>query len=212
MTQNSDEVVSKSTFRASIAASIVASIIFISLIQPVMTYVWNAISSTGNEYINYYVDLMYANAALGERNWVVVTVAILGIYLPFVLILGKGLGQFSAKKLYKSIQSSDDEVAKKNKVSSLLFKLNILRWFLAIVGLGLATIMASYIYTDLQLNASFNQRLTVLAPKLSKAEYLQYKADWASMVSKQDYKLLEKKLNNQAYMLEVQLPQPLLKY
>ncbi|MDP2714440.1 hypothetical protein [Rheinheimera sp.] len=211
MTQKSDEVVSKSTFRASIAASIVASIIFISLIQPVMTYFWNAISSTGNEYINYYVDLMYENAALGERNWVVVTVVILGIYLPFVLLLGKGLGQFTARKIDKSIQSSDDDVAKKDKVNGLLFKLRILRWLLVIVGLSLATIMASYIYTDLQLNASFNQRLTVLAPKLSKAEYLQYRADWASMASKQDYKLLEKRLHNQAQILEVQLPSPLLK-
>ncbi|ENY6498324.1 hypothetical protein ACSTJ7_09940 [Vibrio parahaemolyticus] len=211
MTQNSDEVVSKSTFRASIAASIVASIIFISLIQPVMTYVWNTISSTGNEYLNYYVDLMYANAALGERNWVVVTVAILGIYLPFVLLLGKGLGQFTTRKLDQSIQNSDNEVAKKKKVSGLLFKLNILRWLLAAIGLGLATIMASYIYTDLQLNASFNQRLAVLAPKLSKVEYLQYRADWASMTSKQDYKLLEARLNNQAHELEVHLPSPLLK-
>jgi hypothetical protein len=41
--------------------------------------------------------------------------------------------------------------------------------------------------SDLQLNASFNQRMAVLAPEITDLEAKRLRARWASMRSREDY-------------------------
>lgn len=57
-----------------------------------------------------------------------------------------------------------------------------------------------------QISASFNQRLTVLAPAISDVEYKTLKARWASMKSKADYDALVSLMDNRAAELGVKLP------
>lgn len=80
MSGNRDDIVSESAFRIGILANIVVAIIFISLIQPVMTYSWVLISSTGHQYLNSFVDKLYKNAALCQHDWIIATFATAGVY------------------------------------------------------------------------------------------------------------------------------------
>jgi hypothetical protein len=208
MTEQNEQVVSKNTFRASIIASIIASMFVIAFIQPIMAYIWELISSTGNDFLNLLVDRMYENAALGDKNWVVSTFVIVGVYAPFVLSSTRIFASWTARKLFSSKEQLD-EVDKEKKVNSIVFRLRIAQWISTFIGIVCATVIASYIYTDMQVNASFKQRLTVLSPKLSDAEYKEFLAKWASMTSKEDYQAINQKLENQASKVGVKLPRPL---
>ncbi|WP_421190575.1 hypothetical protein [Aeromonas enteropelogenes] len=203
MTERNEDVISKSTFRTSIIASIVASVIFIALIQPIMTYIWEVISSTSNDYLNALVDKMYKNAALGERDWVVATFATVGVYIPFVLS--------SSKKLAYWINEKSDKDKTHKIENAVSITAPWIWWGALFFGVISATFIASYIYTDMQLNASFNQRLMVLSPHITEIELKKYKADWASMTSKADYQILNKRLQTQADSLSIKLPLPLIK-
>lgn len=203
MAEQKEDVVTKSIFRISIIASIVASVIFIALVQPIMTYIWEIISSTGNDYLNAFVDNMYKNAALGERDWVVATFSTVGVYVPFVFISSKRLANFIYKPSFKN---------KPNKIENTVSTTASWIWWSALIfGVASATFISSYIYTDMQLNTSFNQRLTVLSPHITDIEYKKYKSEWASMTSKKDYQTLNKKIQEQADSLSIKLPPSLLK-
>ena len=65
-------------------------------------------------------------------------------------------------------------------------------------------------FVDLQINTSFEQRLTVLRPSIPEPEALALRAEWASMSSCVDYLRLTKKMDDRARELGVRLPEPLL--
>lgn len=209
MSENRDDVVSKSAFRMGILASIVASIIFISLIQPVMTYSWELISSTGNQYLNTFVDKLYKNAALGQRDWIIATFATAGVYIPIIITFSKSVSNRLFDHIHRSRFDENGEI-KEGSSQTALFKLRLIKIASLVTSAFCATLIASYIYTDMQLNVSFNQRVAVLTPHITDLEYKQYRAEWASMKSKHDYQQLNNRLQKQADDLGIKLPEPLL--
>ena len=66
-------------------------------------------------------------------------------------------------------------------------------------------------FADLQLNTSFDQRLTVLAPKLTELECKELRAQWASMGSRGDYEEIVSTMETLAEEKDVALPELLLK-
>lgn len=82
---------------------------------------------------------------------------------------------------------------------------------LLVIGLGSATFIASYIYADLQLNASFEQRLQVLAPHVTEKEVKELRASWALMTTKAHYLSIKSKMELLASQANIQLPAVLLR-
>lgn len=185
-----------------VVASVVASIVVIALIQPLLTLFWDFLSSTGNAVLNGFVDRLYENAALGNRNWVIAGFAILLLYLPFSNALVVGIAR---PFITKVVQRKDRE--SRHKTVALLVTSLV---GLSVFGLIIATPAAAYIYTDLQLNASFNQRLLVLTPHLSDQQVKALLASWASMSSKNDYLKIKHEMDQLASQAKVRLPNPLL--
>ncbi len=75
--------------------------------------------------------------------------------------------------------------------------------------LGSLTVL-TFEYTNLQLNTSFRQRLTVLAPKLSEQEHKEFLASWAAMHSRKDFDAITDRMNTLAQARNVVLPEPLM--
>jgi hypothetical protein len=59
---------------------------------------------------------------------------------------------------------------------------------------------------SLQLNTSFNQRLTVLAPRISEQEYKEILASWAGMRNRADYQAVVQRVDSDAAAKGVVLP------
>jgi hypothetical protein len=196
--------------RKSIAASILASIVVLFLIQPVVKIFWSYFSGTTSIFLRNIVDAVYKNAAFGQRQWVVVLV-FLFILLSSVLI-NWGL-TFSA--LFLKSNHSD---INKNKHSWIRNKIK--RMFLA-KGYGIFMVVFGILctlgvfwvfmlaYTDLQLNTSFEQRLTVLSPVIDDSQIKELRSSWASMKCRKDYRLIVDKMETIAKGKNVTLP-PLL--
>lgn len=201
-----EKSISQKTFVASILASIVASIIVIALIQPLLTIFWHYISGAGSQYFNSFVDGFYQNAALGRRNWVISILAILLIYIPFVATITIVVAKLVARNYLDKF--SEDE--SKTVVKRTIKKLIVFLFILVLAGLFISTLISSYIYTDMQLNTSFDQRLTVLKPHLTVLQEEELKASWALMTSKNDYLILNETMENYAKTNNIVLPKELL--
>lgn len=185
-----------------VIASVIASVIVIALIQPMLTWLWEYMSSTGNVMLNKYVDHLYKNAALGNRNWVIAAIAISLLYIPianFILVIG-------TRPLFKKLLQRKPGVTKLKIPTAIFVTLVVF----SISGLIPATFLSISIYTDLQLNASFNQRLQVLTPHLSDHQHKTLLASWASMTSKNDYIKIKEEMDQLALQAKTTLPRPLL--
>jgi hypothetical protein len=64
---------------------------------------------------------------------------------------------------------------------------------------------------DLQLNASFSQRLDALGPYIDSAEERDLKSKWALMKTRSDYENINQRLDALAQKASIQIPEPLLK-
>ena len=71
--------------------------------------------------------------------------------------------------------------------------------------------MAIKPFTDLQLNTSFEQRLTILAPNINDLEFKEFEAAWALMQSRKDFEAINNRMENTAKKYGVILPPNLLK-
>jgi hypothetical protein len=78
-------MISDPTIKKSIIASIIASIFVIIFIQPLINFLWNIILFTSKYVYIGYTNMIYENAALGSRNYVIVLiVAILQSFLQII--------------------------------------------------------------------------------------------------------------------------------
>jgi hypothetical protein len=66
-------------------------------------------------------------------------------------------------------------------------------------------------YVDMQLNASFQQRITILAPCLEIEQEEELKAHWAQMKNKEDFENIQLLMESYADSCSIDLPPNLLK-
>jgi hypothetical protein len=202
-TNDSESQSDRKIFWWNVVASVVASIVFIALVQPLLTLLWDYLSSTGSAMLNVFVDHLYAHAAIGDRNWVVALLAIVFLYMPYVLVLSNAVNRPLAKKL--AFPKGADS---KPRSVGILIAAPIVA---SALGIAFATLPAAYIYTDIQLNASFNQRLQVLRPHIFDQQANAIKASWALMTSKSDYIKIKDEMDHLAAQAKIALPRPLLR-
>ena len=185
--------------RRGILASIIASLIVIIFVQPLLRIIWSVLLKVGLSFFQSYVDSIYLNAARAQRNEV--GVIILFLILTLIFSLFSGVALFATRSVFpaprKTIQSK----------KRLLFLLWVCVFIIFLLGISIVITP----FTNLQLNTSFQQQLTVLSPKISELERKEIEAEWALMKSRKDFEDISKRMNEIAKKHGVVLPPNLLK-
>ena len=188
------------TLRKSIIASIIASVLVIIFVKPIMNLIWGFMSWIGVNVYEGYIDTIYSNAALGQRDWVSVTI--------FSFIVALLLGVITGAVTMVVLRERILKIKKKQHKNAIISKsLHIIFGLAFLIALLL---LLTSVYTDLQLNTSFQQRLTVLAPKISDQQYKSLNASWALMQSRTDYFDIVSEMERLADMHKIELPKLLL--
>mgnify|MGYP003381899286 CR=1 FL=1 len=141
---------------------------------------------------------MYENASLGSRNWVVAVAATIFLFLPINLLV--------VRLYFKLVKRRHTQADAKPR--------RLPEWLGAALALLFmvvsATVPSAYIFTDLQLNASFDQRLTVLAPHITDQQVKELRAQWALMKSRDHHRAIQGQMQAYAAKASIHLPEPLL--
>jgi hypothetical protein len=185
-------------FLWNVIASVVASVVVIAFVQPFLSLVWDWLIGAGGAFIIRLVDMMYENASLGNRNWVVAVAASIFLFLPINLLV--------VRLYFKLVKRRYTQAEPKPR--------RLPEWLGAALALLFmvvsATVPSAYIFTDLQLNASFDQRLTVLAPHISDQQVKELRAQWALMKSRDHHRSIQGQMQAYADKAGIHLPEPLL--
>ena len=191
---------SDSSIRKGVLASVIASLVILLFVQPILTGLGRLLLWTTNSLWQRLSDQLYISAALGHRNDVDVIILAF-VLLPLIiipsLVLIRRIGRHSASK-------STTTRTPQKRTGALV----VLIYSAFGVLLSISIVVSSFV--DLQLNTSFRQRLTVLAPTLSEAEIRQLEASWAAMRSQVDYEAIVTRMEVIAQTRGVVLPKPLL--
>lgn len=191
-----------STLKKSMLASIIASVIVILFIKPILNAAWNLVSSLSDSFLKTFSDSVYSNAALGQRDWVIVLL----LMMFLAVLIGIGTGFIVGVTMAKSDKFK--KVVKKKKFPIIFWVFFALLYIYIFFSCATLAVTA---FADLQLNTSFEQRLSVLSPVISDLEYKKLKASWALMRSKNDHDEIVKKMDDIASDNSVKLPELLLK-
>lgn len=190
----------EASIKKEIYISVIASVLVMIFIEPILKFFWNWIILTSTGMFKGLLDSFYRGAALGHRNQIdvqfffFITAAVLGIMVSILIL----------KTTYQAqIKSSIDKIPK--KLSSVI---KILYAIALIISIMFALITN---FVDLQLNASFQQRLTVLSPKITDQEYKEFQSLWASMKDREDFLTIVNNMDSVAENKNIELPPLLLK-
>ena len=146
-------------------------------------------------------DSIYKSAALGQRNHVIV--AVVGIVSGVFLGVITGAAVATATKAWAKKELN--KIKTRRWIHHVVFVLNLVAFAFLLLALNVM------FYANLQLDVSFKQRLTVLAPHLSEQQEENLAAMWASMKTKADYDAINRQLERYAADRNVDLPELLLK-
>lgn len=186
-------------FKKEVYVSVIVTILTIIFIDPILKFIWSGMVLFGTNTYQGFLDSMYKSASLGDRNHVVVL-----IWMSVCsLIMGVAAGSITRITTEKPI--SFEKINKRPKLKKAL-----LLSFFAIAILS-ALLSVTSVFVDLQLNTSFQQRLTVLAPKIPEQEYKELLASWASMENREDFELIVSRMETLAEHNNIKLPDLLLK-
>ncbi len=176
-----------------IISGIISSLIVIIFINPILSFVWNVFIAFAGRIHQGYVDKIYRNAALSDRN--IIGVAIIIFLLGFMAIL---------LCLIVSLIGSTYRQARVIHLGLRVFNAGIL---LAVLLCALNWVVVVSLTTGVtEISASFSQRLTVLAPAIDEHEYKIFRAWWASMRGLNDYNSLVSAMDARAKELGISLP------
>ncbi len=194
-----DSITRDPEVRKGVVVSIVASIIVIILIQPLLRLIWAVVLGVSVHFVQRYVDTIYRNSALGHRNYI-------DVWL-LMLFLSLMCGGYLAIGLRSTRRVLPPKAAPKKFGKRRLW----LIW--ALVAVVHFAVIGCVIrpFADLQYNTSFQQRLKVLAPKITDLEFKEIEAAWASMQSRQDYLAIKAKMEALAEQHNLTLPRVLLR-
>jgi len=188
------------TFRTSVLASVVAAILVIIFIEPILGWIWRLTFSGTTFTFGWFTDRIYQNAALGVRNWVLQGFLSIGFFFFAISSVLRPIVRLYFPQEDSKDATADDYTEKKRRPQP------VLRIGLRTIGFIGAIYLSVSIFADLQLNTSFNQRMTVLAPHLSQEEEEELRAQWALMRSREDYTEVQDLIENKAAKLEIALP------
>jgi hypothetical protein len=216
------------SIRKGILASIIASIVFVVILEPLMKLFWKFLNTTSTKVYSSYLDSLYKNAAQGHRNYIDF------IILTCIIAALIGILFLSSNRLIRLIKriKEDDEILnirddnerlkliniKKEKVRNSIEAVKKKYVFIRISSISIITIGTLVfsislfrMYADIQLNTSFNQRLNVIAPYIEDSQTKELMSKWALMKTKNDYKEIHRFIEKTATENNIDLPKLLLK-
>jgi hypothetical protein len=213
------------SIRKGIIASVIASVIFMIILEPLMKLFWTFLNNTTNHLYTSYLNSIFTNAAIGHRNHIdfityyFETVLIFGV-LFISLIKAKSIirKRTDEERKYnlKSKEELEQEISNtKHKLSKLIKALRVLFYSGLVFGFIFMLFMLSSLfkeYANLQLNSTFSQRINALAPYIEDKQQKIFISKWALMKSKEDYLEIKLSLENIAKENNVKLPEELIKY
>ncbi|MGY6215433.1 hypothetical protein ACW73L_09740 [Methylolobus aquaticus] len=176
--------------RKQIFIGILSSLIVLFLIEPLLKWSAHTLMWAGEHVYAGFVNSIYRSAALGLREkfsfnaMAILMSAVTGIYMAILM---------------RALPTTLMQRAKFRLNRSLVI-------FIAVVAvsLGLSSVTSEFI--ELQLNASFNQRLAVLAARAQEQDIRDLRARWALMQARSDYESLLTEMDQLAGKLGQPLP------
>jgi len=161
-------------------------------LQPLLNLVWGVVVGIAGAVNQGYVDAIYSNAARSNRDFIG--------HLTFLLILIAFMIAFAVflktRTWAKKVRSGDSSDKLEDAFAILL----------ALMVLGITLILFALSNGGSEITASFDQRLTIMAPLISDIEYKTFKARWAGMKTEADYKALILATEERAKELGIVLP------
>jgi hypothetical protein len=205
---------------------VIAAIIFLSILEPLLRFAYKLLAEYSNQFFTSYVNSIYENAAIhGETQTLVFMISILifQALLAFFFMAGfKTFLQVEHLGIRENLIVIDDtktqsiahRMRRARKMLTWVSRhLKLIRWvystlaFFCFLGLLHIIFMA---YTTIQLNMSFDQRLTAISPYLNQTDEKLIKSKWATMETKEDFISLNNELETIARINKVKLPKNLL--
>jgi nitrate reductase gamma subunit len=162
-------------------------------LQPISNLVWKSVVGITRAINQGYVDAIYSNAALSDRD-LIGHVTFLLVFIAFLIGLGVLLNTREIARRSRPARQPSDKA------------FNGVMIFLAVMCLGITLVLFSLSNGSREITASFDQRLTIIAPLISELEYKTFKARWAGMKTEADYKSLIAAMEERAKELGVVLP------
>lgn len=187
-----------------IIVSVITSIIVLVFIKPILNLGWKFLLWCSTNFYQNFLNVVYKNAALGQRDWV----SVILFFILASIVLGIPIGILTLP-IFRKLQ----EIKEKNgynifrKTKRIIICLN---YILSIVIIFLLICIAVSVYADLQLNTSFQQRLAVLSPEIGDLETKNLQASWALMESREDYKNIILRMEELAEKYKIKLPKLLI--
>jgi hypothetical protein len=187
--------------KTGIISGVIGSLIVIIFIQPILSFTWNAVIGISSQVHHGYVDHIYRNAALGDRNLIGHLTA---LYVIMIFPLGGVFfmlrWQVNAPNFTAVGRFLNAMLGFVDRYSNPILSLTCLTTAIVmLVGVSLSV-------GTMEISSSFNQRLTVLTPGISDAEYETFRARWANMRSETDYNAIVANMEARAKELGVTLP------
>jgi hypothetical protein len=179
--------------RKGLLIALIASILFVLLVQPVMNLAGSAIISVSGLVSQRLSDLIYRRAARGfdysTPTFMVMTGA--------GALVGLGVGYFSVlwrtrPRLPESTPRESPRVPRRRRRARA-----VLGGGCVLAGL-VSTFVGASDLLNTRLNLDFQQRLAILNPVLDDSEHKQILAAWASMRSRANYDAINKQLEDSA--------------
>lgn len=183
--------------KSTIISSVIAALLVTIFLNPILTFVWDISSSAIGTLFKGLLNKMYQSAAMGHRNdsSFVILYFILGTATAFALLT-----------ILRSILVS---IGKEHKIKNTKIP-NYLKISNVIILAGLLVFIITIQFVNLQLNTSFHQRLSALAPTISDQKYKEFKASWAMMLARSDYEKINEELERIANDRGIMLPELLI--
>jgi len=193
-------------FALNVVAGLVAAILFSLLLRPVSIVAWQFLTSASGSIFLAIQEKAVQNAALGKRDWIaplfLVLVAGMGVAALIVLIFLPVLRWLSRRRM------SDKSRADRSRRRTFWFGY----WLLAAGAVCMTLwfgLIAFFGYVDLQMNASFSQRVDAISPYTDDDTIKRLRSDWALMKRLDDYRGINSRIDAIAAKANLKIPSPL---
>ncbi len=221
---------SDDTVRKSIIASLIASIVVVLFFDYFIGWLISVSIWFGENLYEGLNSGLYKSAALGWREQFSFTLLILFLSLVCGLYIGTMMFYFKTLKEKKRQRQRVAEFVKAAPVEPELLRTELQRlaetpeekeinleapiWRIVIPVLVAVAVLSQVAllfsgFAEMQLNASFHQRMAVLAPHLQDQEEEVLRAHWAMMEKRSDYLEIVRLMEQKANKAQVDLPEAL---
>jgi hypothetical protein len=181
-------------FRRNLLVSVVTSVLVLLFIEPILSWSGNAIMWFGANVYDGVTNSIYRSAARGFREE--------SSFASLIIILATLAGLFSAILMVMLLprRRKPAQVESKRNYRKILFSA------LTVLFLLDGLVIVAEDFANIQLNTTFNQRITVLAAKVPEQRIRELKASWALMEKRADYEALTAEMNKLAKQFNTKLP------